>query len=323
MIRLVPILLSFCLLVGCAGQGDPATDTAPVSEKRIALTYDDAPRGDGLVFTGPERTRALVEQFEIAETGPVAIFVTTRGLDTQVGQDRIHAYANAGHRIANHSHAHMWASRTDTDAYIADIDQAETALEPFANRRAWFRFPYLDEGGYGDADTATQKRDTLRAALAERDLMSGYVTIDTYDWHLDRLWQDALRDGLTVDKAALSKIYTDMVVDAAEHFDRMSTPLLGRRPAQVVLLHENDLAASFTVDMVSALRAKGWTLIDPDEAFADPIAVQLPETLFSGMGRIAALASDAGQSGRDYFDHWSASESGIEARLAADDVFSE
>jgi hypothetical protein len=160
-------------------------------------------------------------------------------------------------------------------------------------------------------------------ALAERGLMSGYVTIDTYDWHLDQLWQNALRDGLTVDEAALSKVYSDMVVDAAEHFDRMSSDLLGRRPAQVVLLHENDLAASFTADMVSALRANGWTIIDPDEAFADPIATQLPDTLFSGMGRIAALASDAGRSGADFFDHWSASESGIEARLAANNVFSD
>ncbi|MGJ8560812.1 MAG: polysaccharide deacetylase family protein [Litorimonas sp.] len=323
MIRLILTLLSALLLLACTVPDEPASlaNSAPISEKRIALTYDDAPRGNGRMFAGTDRTQALIEQFEIAETGPVAIFVTTRGLDTQAGRDRIHAYANAGHRIANHSHAHMWASRTETSAYIADIDQAEVALDPFANRRAWFRFPYLDEGGYGETDVAHAKRDALRTALSDRDLMSGYVTIDTYDWHLDRLWQDALRDGKTIDEAALSKVYSDMVVDAAEHFDRMAIALLDRRPAQVVLLHENDLAASFTVDMVNALRANGWTLIDPDEAFSDPIAAQLPDTLFSGMGRIAALASDAGRSGADYFDHWSASESGIEARLAADTVF--
>lgn len=327
MIRLIPIVLFFLLLTGCAAQDAHApvtNDKVPrASEKRIALTYDDAPRNDGRVFTGTERTQALIEQFEIAETGPVAIFVTTRGLDTQAGHDRIHTYAEAGHRIANHSHEHMWASRAELDVYIADIDQAEAALEPFANRRAWFRFPYLDEGGYGDDETARLKRDALRTALAEREMMSGYVTIDTYDWHLDQLWQNALREGRTIDEVALSTLYSDMVVDAAEHFDRMASELLGRRPAQVVLLHENDLAASFTADMVSALRAEGWMIIDPDEAFADPIAGQLPETLFSGMGRIAALSSDAGRSGADYFDHWSASESGIEARLAANSVFSE
>jgi peptidoglycan/xylan/chitin deacetylase (PgdA/CDA1 family) len=318
MIRLILIPLSFLVLTACS---EPAVKTDIPSEKRIALTYDDGPRGDGRVFSGAERTQALIEQFEIAETGPVAMFVTTRGLGDQEGRDRIHA--NAGHQIANHSHSHPWASRAEVTTYIADIDQAEAALAPFANRRAWFRFPYLDEGGYGEETIAKPRRDALRMALSDRGIMSGYVTIDTFDWYLEKLWQDALRDGRTVDEAALSKVYVDMVVDAAEHFDRMALDVLGRRPAQVVLLHENDLAASFTADMVSALRAKGWTIIDPDEAFADPIATQLPETLFSGMGRIAALAKDAGRSGADYFDHWSASEDGIENRLSADAVFTE
>lgn len=330
MIRLILTLLSFLILIGC---GVPTEDTSQKFQetaqtpqdagKRIALTYDDAPRGDGRVFTGTERTQAMIEQFVVAKTGPVAIFVTTRGLDTQDGRDRIHAYANAGHRIANHSHAHSWASRIETDVYIADIDQAEAGLAPFANRRAWFRFPYLDEGGYGDAEAALIKRDALRAALDARDILSGYVTVDTYDWHLDRLWQDALRDRRTVDVVALSKVYSDIVVDAAAHYDRIALDVLGRRPAQVLLLHENDLAASFTADMVIALRAEGWTIIDPDEAFADPIATQLPETLFSGMGRIAALAQDAGRAGPAYFNHWSVSEAGIEARITADSVFSD
>jgi peptidoglycan/xylan/chitin deacetylase (PgdA/CDA1 family) len=291
--------------------------------KRIALSYDDAPRGDGRMFTGAERTQAMIAQWDRAETGPVALFVTTQGLDTQSGRDRVAAYAAAGHLIANHSHAHMWASRTDTDVYIADIDQAEAALAPFSNRRPWFRFPYLDEGGYGEAQPAEAKRNALRDVLAARDLMSGYVTIDTYDWHLEQVWQDALRDGKSVDRAALAQVYADMVVDAAAHYDRMAMEILGRRPAQVVLLHENDLAASFTVDMVAALRADGWTIIDPDTAFADPIAQTLPKTRFAGMGRIAALAQDAGRSGADYFDHWSSSAAAIEARLQADAVFTD
>lgn len=322
--RLFLLSLLGLIVVGCGApqSGAEAAPDTPQS-KRIALTYDDAPRGDGRMFTGPERTQAMIQQWEQAGTGPVAVFVTTRGLDTESGRDRIHAYAAAGHRIANHSHAHVWASRTDTDVYIADLDEAEAALAPFANRRAWFRFPYLDEGGYGDAQTAVPKRDALRAALDARDLMSGYVTVDTFDWHLEQMWQDALRDGKTVDRAALSKIYIDMVVEAAAHYDRMAMDVLDRRPAQVLLLHENDLAASFTVDMVAALRADGWTIIDPDQAFADPIAQTLPDTRFAGMGRIAALAQDAGRSGSEYFDHWSASEGGIDARLRADAVFTD
>lgn len=320
MMRLVPILFSFLILAGCTATADSA---ATISEKRIALSYDDAPRGDGLMFDGIERTQAMIKAWDTAKTGPVVIFATTQGMAEDAGRARIQSYADAGHLIANHSHSHDWASRTDTEAYIADIEQAEVMLDGLPNRRPWYRFPYLDEGGYGDEDTALPKRDRLRETLAERGLMSGYVTVDTYDWHLDSLWQNAVRGGMTVDKAALAQVYVDMVVDAANHYDRMGQTVLGRHPAHVLLLHENDLAASFTVEMVTALRADGWTIIDPDEAFADPIASQLPKTRFSGAGRIAALGRDAGLSGPEDFDHWSTSEAGIEARLSADSVFTD
>ena len=304
--------------------------TPETSSRRIALTYDDAPRGDGRVFSGSERTAALIGQFERAETGPVAMFVTTNGMDTPEGRARVRAYADAGHLIANHSDTHPWASRTDTDDYIADIDAAEGRLAGLPNRRPWFRFPFLDEGGRshngktgGSWTGGEARRDALREALAERGLRNGYVTVDTYDWHLDTLWQRALRDGVAVDREALAELYAAMVVDAAEHHDRVARDALGRSPAHVLLLHENDLAASFTVDAVRALRDAGWTIIHPDEAYRDPVADALPRTLFSGMGRTAALAADGDPElpGSGRLDHWSASEAGIEAR--AEGVFGE
>lgn len=304
-------VLSVLVLAACA--------TAPSPAKRIALTYDDAPRGEGAAYTGAERTEALLAALEAADTGPVAMFVTTRGMDEPGGAARIAAYAAAGHRIANHSGTHPWASRTEPDAYLADIDAAEAKLAGLPNRRAWFRFPFLDEGGQGEGGAA--RRDALRAGLAARGLANGYVTVDTYDWHLADLWRRAVRDGRAVDEAALSRLYTDMVLDAAAHYDAMALDVLGRRPAQVLLLHENDLAARFTEDLVAALRAGGWAIVDPDEAYADPVADVVPATRFSGMGRLAAMAADAGAEGPETFDHWSASREGIEARAAARGVF--
>ena len=306
-----------------------ASCAAPVPERRIALTYDDAPLGNGPVFTGAERTTSLIRQLEEADTGPVAVFVSTNGTDTPEGAERIRAYADAGHLIANHSDTHPWASQTETSDYIADIDAAEGKLDALGIsegvRRPWFRFPFLDEGGRsnGSWTGGEERRDALRAALAERGLISGYVTVDTYDWHLDRLWQRAVRDGREVDRDALAALYAAMVVDAAKHHDALALEALGRRPAHVLLLHENDLAANFTVDAVRALREAGWTVIHPDEAFADPIADMAPQTLFSGGGRTAALAVDGDPDllGNGRLDHWSASESGIEARAKAEGVF--
>ena len=319
MIRTLFVGIALTALAAC--QPSPAPEASEPDLKRIALTYDDAPLGDGPRYTGAERTAAMLAQFETAQTGPVAVFVTTRGMDLPDGEARIASYAAAGHRIANHSDQHAWASRTATEEYIADIDRAEAKLANYDNRRPWFRFPFLDEGGQGEENRDGVKRDALRAALAERDLISGYVTVDTYDWHIDRLWSNAVQAGHDVDMQKLSEVYVAMVVDAAAHYDALSQRVLDRRPAQVLLLHENDLAASFTVDLVNALRADGWTIIDPDEAFSDPIVDQLPETRFSGGGRISALAFDAGLTTRGDLDHWSVSELAIDEKVEAYQVF--
>lgn len=312
------LVLSF--LCGCSGSEPDAT--MPVSSlKQIALTYDDGPLGKGPRYSGRERTDALISQLAEAKTGSVAFFVTTRGLDQAEGVDRIADYAAAGHLIANHSDQHVRASQSSTEDYVADIDRAEARLNRFENRRPWFRFPYLDEGGAIADAQSSEKRDALRAALAHRGLLSGYVTIDTYDWHIDALWSDAVRGGRTTNMEALSRVYVDMVVDAAAHYDDLAVAVLGRRPVQVLLLHENDLAASFTTDLVQALRADGWEIVDPDSAFADPIASELPKTLFSGMGRISALAADHGMSDRETLDHWGVSQVAIEDRIRSTGAF--
>ncbi|MEM9234188.1 MAG: polysaccharide deacetylase family protein, partial [Pseudomonadota bacterium] len=95
---------------------------SPNSEapRRIALTYDDAPRGDGEIFTGPERAEALTDALASVEAGPVAFFVTTRNFDTNPEhRARIDRYAAAGHLIANHTHTHPWAHKTSVAEYLA------------------------------------------------------------------------------------------------------------------------------------------------------------------------------------------------------------
>lgn len=285
-----------------------------ITQKRIALTFDDGPTSDGPLLTGEERTAKLIDALTASGVKQAAFFITTRNLDNEISQQRVRDYAAAGHVIANHSDQHFWAHKTEVGDYIADIDIAEEKLRGFDNRRAWFRFPFLDEG------RELEKRDALRAALAERNLTSGYVTIDTFDWHMVTLVRRAIKAGKCVDIDKAGEIYVDMFVEAAEHFHVMSLETLERAPAQNILLHENDLAALFVDDLVAGLRAVGWEIITADEAFADPLMAQLPQTTFSGMGRVAAFAYEAGYRG-DRLDHPAADEASIEARFKKGAVF--
>ncbi|WP_417471238.1 polysaccharide deacetylase family protein [Maricaulis sp.] len=308
--RILIIVLTFVAGLGGAVAQEPA------ARGRIALSFDDAPRGAGPAFSGYERAAALLQTLRDADAPPVVFFVQTSGLQSEAGRARIARYGEAGHLIANHSESHLWLSRTDTAAYIADIDQAEARLQGLPNRRPWFRFPYLDEG------TPREKRDAVRAALAGRGLRNGYVTVDNYDWYIESLWQRAVRDGRVVDRAALGAAYVDMLIGAIEFYDARAVDALGRSPDHVILLHENDLAALFVGDLIAALRARGWTLISPDEAYADPIAAIEPQTLMTRQGQIGALAVEAGVEPAS-LTHLAIEETQIDAFLAARRVFGE
>jgi peptidoglycan-N-acetylglucosamine deacetylase len=158
-------------------------------------------------------------------------------------------------------------SATQVDGYLADIDAAEIWLKSQPGRRPWFRYPYLD-AGRGDR----VKRDAVRVGLAERGLRDAYVTVDGSDWVLEGRAVAALQAGHVIDREALRDLYVETHVGAAEYYDALARRATGRSPIHVVLLHETDLAALYLVDLVTALRAKGWTVATIDEAYADPIA---------------------------------------------------
>jgi hypothetical protein len=94
-------------------------------------------------------------------------------------------------------------------------------------------------------------------------------------------------------------LYVDVLIEAITFSDGIAVQYLGRSPKHVLLLHDNDLAAMFIGDLVSALQQRDWEIISPLEAYQDPIANQEPKTLFKGQGRVAALARDAGAIPRD------------------------
>ena len=260
--------------------------------KRIALSFDDIPRHAGGFMTPDQRTIALIAGLHEAGVEQAAFFVTTGNLDDDYGRGgeaRIRAYVAAGHVIGNHSHSHDWLWNGDAAAYIADLDKAEAWLADKPGKRPWYRFPYLDEG------RDPVRRDALRAALRERGLLNGYVTVDNFDWAIDDLARKAVEAGTEIDRAALGKLYVETIVQTADFNDRIARETLGRSPAHVLLLHETDLNALFIVDLVAGLRAAGWTIVTMDEAYRDPIARMAPETLYLRGGSVAALANVAGR----------------------------
>jgi hypothetical protein len=91
----------------------------------------------------------------------------------------------------------------------------------------------------------------------------------------------------------------------------MATKYLKRNGKHVILLHETDLNALFIADLVSALRAVGWKIISPHEAYEDEISKYATNSVLKfNPGRIGEIAKDHGQKGG--FWHESCNEDFLE-----------
>jgi peptidoglycan/xylan/chitin deacetylase (PgdA/CDA1 family) len=249
---------------------------ATAGTKRIALTFDDAPRNRGAFFTPDERTRRLIAGLRLGRVPQAAFFVNPGFLpqpDGAGGEARLDAYVAAGHVLGNHSWNHPHLNATTAEDYLANIDKADAWLRPHAGFRPWFRFPFLDEGGNDKA-----KRDAVRAGLKARGYQNGYVTAEASDWNMESLTVAAKRAGKTMDMDALRTLYVESHVLAADYYDDLAIKIWARSPVHVMLLHETDLAALYIADLVAALRADGWEVVSADAAFADPINLLFPDT---------------------------------------------
>ncbi len=286
---LLPVGIALAFALGCFAAGADAGE-----RRQIALSFDDAPRGDGPVFTGDARTSELVAALDRAGVEGAMFFVTTENLVAHgdAGYERLQRYAAAGHRIANHSHSHESANRTAAADFLKDLDRAEQTLRELPGFRAYFRFPFLHEG------RPESRRDAIRDGLAERGLTNGYVTVDNYDWYMQALANEVAAAGGRVDTPEWRDAYVDTLLHAVEFYDALAVRTLGRSPKHVLLLHENDLAALFVDDLVTALRDTGWEIIPAEAAYADPLNEREPDTLFLNQGRVAAIAHTEGASAR-------------------------
>ena len=262
--------------------------SAAEAQKRIAFTFDDVPRGRGAFFTPDERTKRLIAGLKRGGVKQAAFYLVPGQIghnDGIGGEERIEAYVAAGHVIADHSFTHPHLNQLTAADYMADVDKAEAYLKGRKGRRAWFRYPFLDEGG---ADKA--KVEAVRAALKARGLHNGYATVDGSDWNIESLTADAVKAGKKIDMDALRDLYVETMVLAADFADGLSQKTWGRQPAQVIVLHETDMAALFIADLAKALRKDGWTIVTADEAYADPIS-KLAPNVPSANGTLVELAA--------------------------------
>jgi peptidoglycan-N-acetylglucosamine deacetylase len=291
------LIFATILVADAVPRAKPQSAVQTLNTKHIAFSFDDVPRGPGAFLTPEERPQMLIKALTSAGIKQAAFFVNPgriSGSDTHKAS--IAAYAAAGHVIANHTENHRTVSSQSAEAFLADVEKAEVWLKTQRNYRPWLRFPQLDEGG---ADKV--KRDAVRAGMKALGLRHGYVTADGWDWYMEALTKAAVKAGQPIDKDALRALYIETHVESANFSDRLALRILGRRPVQMLLLHETDLAALYVADLAKALRADGWEIVSADAAYADPMAKMMPDPDYADGTMLEMLAWEKKLQGNRWF----------------------
>ncbi|HTU67490.1 MAG TPA: polysaccharide deacetylase family protein [Steroidobacteraceae bacterium] len=284
-------------LVGRIGASVVASTVAfhtafAASRREVAITMDDLALhgGDESVLRARNDSilRALREHSIKA-----AIFVTGANVDSPFGAEMLQAWNDAGHMLCNHTYSHRNCETTEFAEYTADILRCEQILRAYPRFRRFFRFPYLKEG-----KTAAQ-RDAVRRFLAEHGYRNGAVTIDASDWYVD----DRLVKRLAQDPDAATGGYRDFylqhILDRSNYYDDVSRRALGRSVRHTLLVHHNVLNGLFLGDILDQYVKQGWTPIDAEHAYADPVFRQNPDVVPAGDSLVLAIGVASGKVKRD------------------------
>lgn len=257
--------------------------------KEIAITFDDAPRVATGYYSGPQRANKLVATLKAHAVEQVAFFSVSSKLNGE-GLTRLQTYANAGHIIANHTHSHPDFNQLTLNQYRRDFMTAHHALSNIKGFERYFRFPYLREG------STHNKRDGMRDTLQKEGYKNAYITLNSYDWYIEKLFQNAIKSDYSIDMDKMRDFYVNVLIESIEYYDNMAMRYMGRSPKHVLLLHEMDISALFIGDLINALRNKGWKIISLQQAYRDNLSKYNVQKLFKfNPGRVGEVAKNGGQ----------------------------
>lgn len=262
--------------------------------QRLALSFDDGYDPDKL-SNARSLNNQLLKALKDNEIQSI-LFATGSRVDSQEGMNLVGKWLEQGHQAGNHgySHLNLHEEQVSLDRYLADIERNEDVLARLPSWTRRYRFPYLKEGN------TEAKRDGVRQWLSTHGYGSGAVSIDASDWYYDQRLRTWMAQHPGESPQAFKQPYIRHLLDRAGYYAQLARKTMGREIDHVLLLHTNTINAMFLDDVISALRDAGWTFISPEQAYADAIYQEAPDTLPAGESIVWSLARKQGLPGLRY-----------------------
>jgi peptidoglycan/xylan/chitin deacetylase (PgdA/CDA1 family) len=257
------------------------------SAQEVAFAFDKT-LASSAGLDGTARTKMLVRNLQKMGIDQSMFLIRTKDINVKT-MERVEFYDDEAQLIVNAGAKHSLYSRHGLLKYQADILKADALLEQHFHYKKHIYFPYLFSGG--DNQVLTE----LRTFLADEGYRKTYVSYEAHDDYMDLLYRNQVANNRVVDISSIEKAYVKMLMDEILAYDAKAYLLLGYHPKQVILLHENDLAAYCIIGLVDALNAKGFKVISPEKIFSDPIANPFFADGYSAVGYMRSVTgfSDA------------------------------
>ncbi len=249
------------------GSGLALQSNAPISEKRIALTFDDVPFTKPMGYWRPREISNLIlrtlQKSDIKAAGFVVQEKVEEDPSTYV---ILNDWVTRGHLLGNQtwgdvdlnqlSHRDFMEHAIDGQEYLRRLARAH----PFNYR--YLRFPQLHQGN------EKKKHQRVKRALDRGRYQVAPVTIKTATHAFNAAFIESERDEERLSR--LKSIYLQHVQKSLRYGESQSQRVFGRNIAHIVQLQIGIAAASFLPDLVGWLQEEGYSFVSFPEALEDP-----------------------------------------------------
>jgi len=265
----------------------------------VAFTFDDGPTLSETPRLTPQARNGAMLAALAKHKVKAALFVTCgHGADRPEGLALARAWGQAGHAVGNHTMTHPDLDKAETTLaqYQQEVRDCDRIVATIPGYQKWFRYTYLREGN------TPEKRDGMRAFLREQGYRNAYVSLDTSDWRLNDKLVEVLEKNPQATAAQLEPIrqaYLSHIRQRALAYRALSQRLQGRDIAQVLLLHHNLINAMWLDDVIRQFRDMGWTIVSPEQAFADPVYALEPQRNAPGQSLLISMGRSLGLKNED------------------------
>lgn len=235
----------------------------------LAVTVDDLP-ANGNISAQTTRMEVAKKILSVFKKHHITVYGLINGNtvdNTPNGLVILQKWIKEGHDLGNHTFHHLDLAKTESAAYITDIQKNESILNQLMTDKDYhyFRYPFLSEGN------TQEKRDTVRNYLFKNNYKIAPVTVDFFEYE----WNDPYVRCLNKhDKKSikwLKKTYLEQANNAVVISHELSKMLFNRDIKNVLLIHINSFTAEMLDELLTKYEKQNIRFIPLKDALSDPV----------------------------------------------------